>query len=98
MKPRELPIPPPAKTAKQADELVRAWIADNNLICSLDIGRFGEEEAIMWGVLVSDIVRHVADALHQQQGMAVEEAIEKIRKVLDSELTAPTAETKGSFS
>lgn len=98
MKPQELPIPPQVGKAKQAGELIRAWIVDNNLVCSLDIGRFGDDELIMWGVLASDVVRHVADALHQQTGISTEEAIQKIWKVLNAELTSPTAETSGSFS
>jgi antitoxin component of RelBE/YafQ-DinJ toxin-antitoxin module len=52
----------------------------------------------MWGILTSDVVRHVADAIHQQNGVPVEHAIEQIRKVLNAELTSPTADTKGSFS
>jgi hypothetical protein len=98
MKPQELPIPPQVAKARQAGELVRAWIADNSLICSLDIGRFGDDEVTMWGILTADVVRHVADAIHQQNGIPLEQAIEQIRKVLNAELTSPTADAKGSFN
>ena len=91
-------MPPQIAKAKEAGELLRAWIADNGLVCSLDIGRFGDDELTMWGILMSDVVRHVADALHQQDGIPAVDAIEKIRKVLNAELTSPTAETWGSFS
>jgi len=59
---REIPIPPGALTDPDSRELVRAWVANNSLHCSLNFGNWGDDEAIGWGVLLSDIARHVADA------------------------------------
>jgi hypothetical protein len=97
VKKNELPIPPGAGGAKDSKEVVRAWIADGGLHCSLDIGCFGDTEMIGWGILLSDIVRHVANAINEQQGIDVETTIRGIQKTLNAELSEPTADAKGSF-
>ena len=47
---REIPIPPGALEDPDSRELVRAWVANNALHCSLNLGNWGEDEAIGWGV------------------------------------------------
>jgi hypothetical protein len=93
----ELPVPPGARSDKGSKEVVRAWIANGGLHCSLDVGIFGDTEAIGWGILLSDIVRHVANARNEQHGIEIEETIQEIRKTLNAELSAPSADANGSF-
>jgi hypothetical protein len=92
---RELAIPPHALEDPDSRELVRAWVANNALHCSLDVFNWGDDEAIGWGVLISDIARHVADALKEQNGTDTATTIAKIREVFNDELDSPTAETNG---
>src|SRR3954463_13520726 len=94
---KELLIPPTAQTDPNSMEVVRAWIANGGLHCSLSPLAWPEKEAIGWGILTSDIIRHVADALHRERGFDKQETIEKIRQVLNDELDAPTAEATGDF-
>jgi len=59
----ELVIPPSARSDKNAREVVRAWTAHGGLHCSLNVDNWGEGERTVWGILLTDVVRHVANAL-----------------------------------
>jgi Domain of unknown function (DUF5076) len=94
----ELQIPPGIASDKNACELVRAWAAHGGLQCSLNVGAWKDDKAqIGWGILLSDIARHVADALYQSQNTDKNQTLSKIRAVFNSELNGATAETQGKF-
>ena len=93
----ELAVPPAAKTDPKAQEMLRAWIADGGLHCTLSIGAWQDKETIGWGILLTDVVRHVADALHKQHGADPEDTIKQIRAIFNKELDEPTADAKGGF-
>ncbi len=90
----ELPVPAAAKRSPDSIEVIRAWIAENGLHCSLSIGNWPQNESIGWGILLSDVIRHVADALRKEQGIDQAETIHQIRVTLIKELDHPTSETK----
>ena len=46
---------------------------------------------------MSDIARHVADALNKESGLDKQQTLQAIRKTFDEETHSPTAETKGEF-
>ena len=92
---REIPIPPGALQDPDSRELVRAWVANNSLHCSLNFGNWGEDEAIGWGVLLSDIARHVADALLEERGVDRHETLAKLREVFNDELDEPAEPAGG---
>ncbi len=94
---RELPIPPAARSDKNAREMIRAWVADNDLHCSLEIGCWGDDELMAWGILLTDVVRHVSDAMNKDKGWDRAEIVRAIRKVFNAELDSPTAEPTGKF-
>jgi hypothetical protein len=97
--PAELSVPPGAVSDKNACELIRAWAAHGGLHCSLNVEAWPDDKAaIGWGILLSDVVRHVADALQQSKGLDRAETSNQIRAVFNSELSAPTADTKGGFA
>lgn len=93
----ELPIPPDARSDENAQEVVRAWIAHEGLQCSLFVDGFGEKELITWGILLTDIARHVANALHEARGWDPAETVSEIRRVFNAELDNPTANPSGAF-
>lgn len=93
----ELPIPPAARSDKNARELIRAWAANGGLHCSLSVDNWGEEERIAWGILLTDVARHVADALHDQKGWDRNETVAEIRRVFNAELESATATPSGKF-
>jgi hypothetical protein len=94
---KELVIPPSARSDANATELVRAWAAHNGLHCSLSIGNSGDNERIFWGILLTDVARHVADALFEQKGWDKDETLREMRRVFNAELDSPTAEPSGGF-
>jgi hypothetical protein len=95
---KQLPIPPEAKTDPASAELLRAWVANNGLHCTMNLGCWGDDEAVVWGILLSDVARHVADALEKDRGLVNADTIGKIRAHFNHELDAPTAETRGDFN
>ena len=96
--PGELLIPPSVKGDKKAVEMVRAWTAHGGLHCSINVPAWRpDKESIGWGILLSDICRHVADALHKDRGLDKDSAIRQIRTVFNDELDSPTEEVKGDF-
>ena len=90
-------MPPAAVQDGNSRELVRAWVANQGLHCSLDVGAWDKDEGIGWGILISDIARHVADALERTKGKDKAEFLRDVRRVFNDELDAPSAETQGSF-
>lgn len=94
----ELQIPPHVVSDSKACELIRAWTAHGGLVCSLNPGTWPQDQApIAWGILLSDVARHVADALHQAYGLEKAAVLTRMRGVFDFELNRPSAETKGKL-
>ena len=93
----ELPVPPSARSDKDAQELVRAWAAHGGLHCSLNVDSWGDTERTAWGILLTDVVRHVANALNEAKGWDKAETVREIRRVFNAELDEPTADPSGQF-
>jgi len=92
----ELSVPPSARS-DGAKELIRAWAAHGGLHCSLSVDNWGENERLGWGILLTDVARHVANALHEQKGWDKDETVREIRRVFNAELDSPTAEPSGKL-
>ena len=98
LKPKnELVIPPGARSDSNAKELIRAWAAHKGLHCSLSVDNWGDNERLGWGILLTDVAKHVANALHEQKGWDKDETLREIRRVFNAELDSPTAEPEGGF-
>jgi hypothetical protein len=96
--PQELQVPSNVMSDANAHELVRAWVSSGGLVCSLNPGTWPQgQAAIAWGIVLSDIARHVADAMRQMHGLEPPETLSEMRKVFNAELDRPSAETKGHF-
>ena len=80
--PKELAVPFAAHEAKEAAEVLRAWIVDNGLHVSL---QRGFDDPAVWGVLLADIARHVAHVFESEDVCSEEEALEAIKETLDAE-------------
>jgi hypothetical protein len=98
----EQPIPEAALRDENSVEMLRVWIAEKQLHCSMTVGMYHktykvtEEKA--WGVILADVTRHLAMALESRYGAKVSESIEKIREHYMRELNAPTSEARGKFT
>jgi hypothetical protein len=80
--PIDLEIPEGVPEAKQAVEVVRAWIADGALMLSLNADAFSDRVED-WGRLLGEIGQHIAHAA-ALQGLAKEhEALQLLRQGFD---------------
>jgi hypothetical protein len=93
----ELLVPPTAAGDPKAQEVLRAWVAHGGLHCSLRIGVWKHHDAVVWGILLTDVARHVADAIHEEKGIKKTETVERIRAAFNNELDSPTEEPTGHF-
>ena len=98
--PKSLPLPPAAKSDPQALEMIRVWVAKEGLHTALRVGSWhdrGMDEADAWGVLLSDVIRHVAEAHEEATGRDRRETAVAIREALEREIMKPTSGVRGSF-
>lgn len=98
---KEMPIPVAAQRDPDSVEMLRVWIAEKGLWCSVKIGMYrdtmdvAEEKA--WGTILADATRHIANALADKYGANTAESIRRIRQSFLEELADPTSETTGDF-
>jgi hypothetical protein len=97
----ERPIPEAALRDEDAVEMLRVWIAEKKLHCSMKVGMYRETmniaEEKAWGTILADVARHLANALESGYSTDAAESLQKIRDSFNKELGAPTSEAKGSF-
>lgn len=95
------PIPEAALRDKDAVELLRVWIAERGLHCSMKVGMYHETmnipEEKAWGTILADIARHVANALESGYSMDAARSLDKIRQHFLEEIADPTSKAKGGF-
>ena len=99
---KEMPIPEPALRDKNAREMLRAWIAERQLWCSIKVGLYQEatniSEGRAWGILLADVTRHIATAMESAYSTDRTKIIEEIRDNYLKELGKPTSDTTGEFA
>jgi len=98
MKP--LVVPPAAQRDEKSIQMLSAWIAEQGLHCSLNIGMWqenGRSEAPAWGILLADAIRHIANALQEEYGQSAPDSVAAILESLHNELGSPTSAAKGDF-
>ena len=98
---RTLVIPQAAQRDANAVQMLSAWVAERGLHCTLNIGHFqahGHNESSAWGILLADVVRHIANAMQSERGTAAESTVQEVVSALLAELDAPTSKTQGWFS
>jgi hypothetical protein len=97
----ELVIPPAALIDERSVEMLRLWIADGGLHCSLMIGHWeqfkGADEDVAWGKVLADAIQHIANALQERRSVDRSETIGRIFKAMESELSEPTTKHRGRF-
>ncbi len=96
----EASIPPAALRDQDAVEMLRVWIAEHKLHCSLRIGMYRERniaEDIAWGTILADAARHIARALSEDGEETEAALLENIRVQINEELAAPTSPATGEW-
>ena len=95
------PIPEAALRDEKAVEMLRVWIAERGLHCSMKIGMYLETmnvpEEKAWGTILADVARHVANALQSGYSIDPAESLQNIRDTFIKELESPTSSAKGGF-
>lgn len=95
-----LVIPPAAQRDENSIQMISGWIAEHGLHCSLNVGMWeaqGHNEPAAWGIMLADVVRHVANALKNANGSDPTETALQIVESLWVELKDPTSGAQGSF-
>ena len=98
--PKELPIPHAAAADDRALEMIRVWLADGRQHCVLNIGFWKEQgidECHAWGILLADMLHHIANAHEKEYGRDARETINRVRESLLIEMEHPTSERLGDF-
>jgi len=97
----ERPIPAAAQRDVTSVEMLRVWVAEKQLHCSLKIDMYrdgmGIDEELAWGTILADAARHIAQGLHPEDAQAEGAALQKILLRLREELATPTSDIKGGF-
>ena len=96
------PIPEAALRDEDAVEMLRVWIAEKGLHCSIKVGMYRETmnvaEEKAWGTILADVARHVASALEAGYLANAADALERIREIFLEELNSPSSEAMGEFA
>jgi Domain of unknown function (DUF5076) len=97
----ERPIPEAAMRDKNSVEMLRVWIAERGLHCSMKVGMYLERVPISeekaWGILLADVTLHLASALEQGYSRNRFEVIQKVQLSYLEELSKPTSSVEGGF-
>ena len=92
-KPRELIVPPAAKSDPRAVELVRVWAAHGQQHVAIQPEVW--DDPATWGIMLVDLARHVANFYSQERGMDREEVLSRIRTLFEAEWGSPTSPVTG---
>ena len=94
-------IPEAALRDQDAVEMLRVWIAEQGLHCSMKVGMYRETTTIpeerAWGTILADVARHLANALASGYSSNASESLGKIRDGFLEELDKPTSDASGDF-
>src|SRR6187397_288672 len=92
--PGELEVPREVLEAPGSQEILRAWVANEGLTCSLQPAIWADPGS--WGVALADIATHVANAIHEQRGTDPSATLRRIQAVFNAEVDSPTDTPSGS--
>ena len=80
-------IIPPDALERGGVEVLRAAIVDGGLHVSIRRA-FDDPEA--WGMLIADVVRHVARIYAKESAMSEDDVLNRVRAIFESEMDAPS--------
>jgi hypothetical protein len=89
----QLIIPDAAKRDPKSFEVIRVWVADKGLHVSLRTAVWEDPSA--YGVMLSDLMHHIANAYHQNEARDWVKTMQRIKEGLDAELASPTDRPTG---
>ena len=78
---------PPSALEQGGVEVLRAAIVDGALHVSLRRA-FDDPEA--WGMLIADVVRHIARIYAKESAISEDAVLERVRAIFEAEIEAPS--------
>ena len=97
----ERPIPAAALQDPNSVEMLRVWVAEGQLHCSLKIGMYRDgmdiDEEVAWGTILADAARHIAKALQGDSNLNEVESLARVAAKFNEEVSVPSSELKGGF-
>ncbi len=89
-------IPPDARTANQAVELLRGWIIDGHPQYSL-FPTIWKNDLDSWGRFLADTAQHISNAIADDTSQDPEEILRAIKFAFIQEMDNPINSHKGEF-
>lgn len=84
----QLQVPPEVHRDPKSFELLRVWIAHKDQHVSLRTAAW--EDPAAYGIMLCDLMKHIANAYSQNEGWKWQDAFNRIRAGLNAELDSPT--------
>ncbi|TQV69606.1 DUF5076 domain-containing protein [Exilibacterium tricleocarpae] len=100
---RELRTPTGIEGDDDSTEMIRIWLAHEDLHVSLLLGMWEDaeecevDERDAWGELLADSIQHIANGLNQSHGWDKEQTIVRITNSLLKNTKCPTGVVTGSY-
>lgn len=85
---RELEIPEIAQNDPNSFELLRVWVANKGQHVSIRMGVWNDP--FIWGMMLCDLLCHVANDYEQREGRDFEATRQRIKEGFDAEFDSPT--------
>ena len=100
---RELVIPPETEGDPRATEMIRAWLAHEDVHVSLLLGMWEDaedsevDEREAWGNLLADVARHIANGMHQSHSWDQKDTLSKIKQAFLENMELQERRIEGSY-
>jgi hypothetical protein len=101
---RELDVPPEAAGEENATEMIRVWIAQEQLRVSMLLGMWKDaeqsdiDERDAWGELLADLTRHIANGMMKEYGWDYESTRDRIRTAFLKNFDDKSRTIEGDFT
>ncbi len=95
------PIPEAALRDENAVEMLRVWVAEERLHCSMKVGmyrettQFAEDEA--WGTILADVAKHLANAMEEQYQVPAGQTLSSLRAAFLRDIDKESGNPQGGF-
>lgn len=95
-KSNELFIPEKARNTKNSSELIRVWTTpESDIHVAIRTGVWSDPAA--YGIVLADLVKHIARGFHQTNGMDEKVAAARIIEGFAAEINSPTDIPSGNI-
>ncbi len=83
----ELPTPPDLASDPDATELLRVWIVNQEMECSLYPGAF--DDPAVWGSVLAELARNVCKGLKDTEGKDYQDTLDLIVNTFQQDIANP---------